>query len=136
MAIDEFAPYAAIIVTLIVWTLTQRANRRHEIFKERLRRRVEMFDAILPDIAKFVIAITEYNKDNYSKKAAEACEEACIVLGVHRIKMLCYGTDKEQKAYEEYVNAINERNLKLLKEKNNTLVELVRLNLRRELHLK
>ncbi|WP_287995565.1 hypothetical protein, partial [Acidiphilium sp.] len=53
----KIAPYIAVIVSLIIWALSQNENRKHEIFKERLKRRVDMFDGLLPDMSKFVDAM-------------------------------------------------------------------------------
>lgn len=54
MSLTALAPYAAMLITVVVWALIQRANRKHEIFKERLRKRVDMFDGLLPEIGRFI----------------------------------------------------------------------------------
>jgi hypothetical protein len=134
--LTSIAPYVAVAVTVIVWTLTQRANRKHEIFKERLKRRVEMFDGLLPEISKFIDALKQYNGDDSNTEAVQACQEACEKLGSYRVKMLCYGTDEERHVYEEYVDCINQRRIEVLEERNKTLVDLIRKNLRTELAIK
>ncbi len=133
MAISEIAPYVAMTVTVIVWLLTQKANRKHEIFKERLKRMVDMFDGLLPAIGKFIAALKLYNGDNENANAVQACQTAFELPGDYRIKMLCYGTSEELKIYEEFIDVIDRRNMDVYADKNNTLVELVRKNLRAEL---
>lgn len=136
MLIAEIAPYAAIAATIIVWTLTQRANRKHEIFKERLKRRVEMFDALLPEISRFVDALFRYGGDESNKEAIQACQDAFNKLGSYRVKMLCYGTGEEQRVYEEFIDAVDKRKMDVLADKNRNLVDLVKKNLRKELDIK
>lgn len=133
MALSEIAPYIAMAVTIIVWAFTQRENRRHEIFKERLKRRVDMFDGFLPAIDTFIAAVKLYNEDNSNTNAVQAYQKALKLLGDYRTKMLCYGTDEERNIYEEFIAAINERNIGALRDKHSRLVDLARKNLRAEL---
>ena len=135
MLIAEIAPYAAIAVTLIVWTLTQRANRKHEIFKERLKRRVEMFDGLLPEISKFVTACSLNNEDQLEIKTARL-QEGIDQFRIYRVKLLCYGMIEEQQAFEEFVDAIDNKDIDLLRGKNKILVNLIKKNLRAEVGLK
>ena len=136
MALSDLSPYVAMFVTVIVWSLTQRANRKHEIFRERLKRRVEMFDGLLPEISHFITAIKLYNEDNGNEKATRDAQIAFDSLGDYRIKMFCYGTDNERKIYEELIETINSKNMKEYADKNNRLVDLVRKNLRAELGIR
>ncbi|MGO9484401.1 MAG: hypothetical protein ACLPX9_07435 [Rhodomicrobium sp.] len=133
MALSEIAPYIAMVVTIIVWVLTQRENRRHEIFKERLKRRVDMFDGLLPAISTFIAAVKLYNGDERNTNAVQECQKALELLGDYHTKMLCYGTDGERHILEEFLDAINKRNISALPDKNSRLVDLVRKNLRAEL---
>ncbi len=95
-----------------------------------------MFDSLLPEISKFVDALHQYNGDESDTKAVQACQEAFYSLGSYRVKMLCYGTDEEQRVYEEYIHTIDQRKLDVLAQRNKTLVDLILKNLRLELGIK
>jgi hypothetical protein len=136
MNISEIAPYAAIAATIVVWSLTQKANRKHEIFKERLKRRVEMFETLLPEISRFVDAVRQFGGNESNAEAVRACQDAINKLGSYRVKMLCYGTNEEQRVYEEFIDAIENHRMDVLSERNERLVNLVRKNLRSELGIK
>lgn len=121
------------VVAVIVWTLTQRANRKHEIFKERFRRRVDMFDSLLPDIANFVYTMPRYFADPENQQFLEESRKDLEKLCSYRVKMLCWGTKGEQQAFEEFLDAIeNYEQLVDLPRKNEELVDLVLKNLRKE----
>ena len=132
MTLIDVAPYVAMLISVFVWALTQWANRKHEIFKERLKKRVDMFDGLLPEISKFVTA-ANLNDDGEANAKTARLQGAIDRFGDYRIKMLCYGTDEERHAYEEFIDTIEKRNMTLLIKKNKILVDLVRKNLRAEL---
>jgi hypothetical protein len=136
MELDKFAPYIAISVTLLVWVLTQRANRKHEVFKERLKKRVDMFDKLLPEIGNFVTAVKLYNENMQNVDAEQAANSAWKQLGDHRIKILCYGTEEEINIYEEFISIVERRESTSYADANNKLVDLVRKNFRTELGIK
>ncbi len=92
-----------------------------------------MFDGFLPAIDTFIAAVKLYNEDNSNTNAVQAYQKALKLLGDYRTKMLCYGTDEERNIYEEFIAAINERNIGALRDKHSRLVDLARKNLRAEL---
>jgi hypothetical protein len=130
------APYVAIAATAIIWILTQRVNRTHEIFKERLKRRVEMFDSLLPVMSEVVDAYYQYGGEESKTEAAQACRNAVHKMGSYRVKMRCYGNDDEKRVYEEYMKTIEDRKMDKLVEQHNLVVDLALKNLRMELGFK
>jgi hypothetical protein len=134
--LSAIAPYFAVVVTVIVWALTQRANRKHEVFKERLKRRVEMFDGLLPEVANFVTGLKRWDNDKENEAALRMCRDAFNELGSYRIKIICYGTTEERMLYERLIDAIEKRDVVGLPDANNKLVYLVKQNLRKELGIK
>jgi hypothetical protein len=134
-ALAAIAPYLAITATVIVWALTQRANRKHEIFKERLKRRVDLFDSLLPEIANFVTSLKRMEEPSRKADATAACLKAFELLGDYRVKIHLYGTEEEQRRYEEFIGAIDKRDVKIFSEKNNSLADLMIKNLRAELDI-
>ncbi len=61
MSIAEIAQIAAIIITAIIWGGTQYLNRKHEVFKVRLNKRVEIFGAMFISLADWVSLLDDYN---------------------------------------------------------------------------
>jgi len=92
-----------------------------------------MFDGLLPEIGSFISALKLHVDDTSDTKAKQAFHSAWKLLGDYRIKILCYGTDKEIRLYEELIKAIETGSGADYPNKNNSLVDLVRKNLRSEL---
>jgi hypothetical protein len=134
--VTAFAPYAALAVTILVWALTQRSNRKHEVFKERVKRRVEMFDGLLPLMVQLSEVLQRLNIHPEDQDAIAQANVTCKLLGDYRVKMLCYATDEERNAYEEVVDAINKKDQATFPKRHNKLVDLARKNLRNELGIK
>jgi Flp pilus assembly protein TadB len=136
MLLTDLAPYVALAVTILVWVFTQRANRQHELFKERTKRRVDLFDGLLPEMAQLSEALERLNKNLQDQDARALADSTCKKLAGFRVKMLCYGTDDERRAYEEFIDAINQKDQERFPRNHNCLVDLARKNLRRELGIK
>ncbi|HQT86077.1 MULTISPECIES: hypothetical protein [Acidiphilium] len=122
----KIAPYIAVIVSLIIWALSQNENRKHEIFKERLKRRVDMFDGLLPDMSKFVDAMNH-------NSGIEVLQNAANKIGSYRAKMMCYGTMEEQEIYIRFIDSINEKEFFRVKNANAQLVSSILKSIRSEI---
>jgi len=122
----KIAPYIAVIVSLIIWVLSQNENRKHEIFKERLKRRVDMFDGLLPDMSKFVDAMNH-------NSGIEVLQNAANKTGSYRAKMMCYGTMEEQEIYIRFIDSINEKDFFRVKNANAQLVSSILKSIRSEI---
>ena len=136
VTLSEIAPYMALLVTVIIWYLTQRANRQHEIFKEKLKRRVELFDGLIPAIADFLSALNNLEKNKSDPESNSKATAAVMVLWDYRIKMLCYGTTEECKLFNKLKDEIENRNPAGVVLANNAFVDLVLINLRKELNIR
>jgi hypothetical protein len=135
MLIKYFAPYLAVAVTLIVWSLNQRENRKLEIFKWRSQRRLDMFESLILDISNFVDSLYKYNGDNSNYEYINNVNCSANNLSKYRIKMKCFGRNDERDLFESYIEAINSKNIDSLKLINDKLVNLITKNIRRELEV-
>jgi hypothetical protein len=117
------------MVTVIIWILTQRQNRKSEIFKERLKRRMEMFDGLFQRIVNFNNAYKKYQNNN----SLDELQKEAVTLGNYRQKIFCYGTEEEYNIYCDLIKSIDESNTSLFLKKHAELVDLARKNLRIEL---
>lgn len=133
--LTTLAPYVALAVTIAVWISTQRANRKHEVFKERVKRRVDMFDGLLPTMAQLSEALSILNKSPEDRNALALANSALKSLGDFRVKMLCYGTTAEKRVFEEFVETVNKKDMISLGARHNTLVGLATQSLRKELDI-
>ncbi|MGB8601534.1 MAG: hypothetical protein WCD42_04980 [Rhizomicrobium sp.] len=82
---------AAILIAMKGWKKNAEENRKHQIFQERLRKRLEMFDHLLP-VVKMINEADKSNQCDNIEKAYDAIQ--------------LYGYQDEIDKFEKFVAAV------------------------------
>jgi len=132
MSLSEFSPYIATAVTVTIWLVNQKINRNHEIFKERLKRRADLFDEVSDVLVSLNSEMRNYirtksNENELGKAFVEFCK--------YKFKMDLYGTKDEIECYKNIMTAFDERNDDKFRDSYAKFIELITSTTREDLKI-
>jgi hypothetical protein len=113
-----------LVVAVCGWEYSRWKDRRHELFKERLKRRLDMHDSAFEAFLPFTNA-----KDGRPEVDADKLEKA-------RTKIQLYGHEDEIAAYERFVSRLNAGDVDGVNSSLGQLIPLMVAKLRNELGYK
>ena len=119
----------AIVVTVVGWLYEKAKDRQHEIFKERLKRRLDMYDSVIVALLPFANAANANDSVNLSASLKKDLETA-------RTKMQLFGYNDEKESFERFISTIPKKDMVELNKCLKQLIPLIPSKLRSELGYK
>jgi hypothetical protein len=113
-----------LILVIAGWLFSRWKDRNHELFKERLKKRLEMYDSVVEAMLPFL---------NPGPDGALDLTGLGDKLSTARTKMQLYGYDDEISEYECFVSCINARDVSGLNDSLKRLSPMILKKLRKEL---
>ena len=125
METKDWILISSAIIVVTGWFVTSYLNRKHEIAKKRQEYRLEALHSVLP----VFFSIQKYkNPFIEDMTLLENLEKA-------RTNILLYGYKDEIELFESFVKSIEEKNIELMHENLQKLMNLVKGRIRKELGL-
>lgn len=125
MEIKDIIALIGLIVVVSGWLFIRWKDRKHEIFKERLKKRLDMFDAVIDAILPFLNSdngVIDLETGELSKRLSSA-----------RTKVQLFGYKDEINIYEEFVASLKERNVDSVNRLSGIVAHTIVTKLRHEL---
>ena len=119
-----FIAYITLLLTIIGWFVNAYINRRHEIFNKALDYRVETLKLALK-----IYSIIEHNSAPFTDP------DFLPLLEKTRGNFRLYGKNDEIEKFENFIGAINKKDLQLANDALSELVSFVVDRIRHELHI-
>ncbi|MGA3345952.1 MAG: hypothetical protein ABSC76_13895 [Terracidiphilus sp.] len=116
----------SLILVVAGWIFTRWKDRNHEIFKERLKKRLDMYDSLVAAILPFLNPGPDGAVSASSSSLAE-------MLGAARTKIQLYGYSDEISEYESFLSYLTARNLAEVNHSLKRLSTMITKKLRKEL---
>lgn len=133
MEIKEWVPVVSVGVVVVGWIINGVLNKRHEIFKKRLDFRLKMLDSyILAAIALERLVQCRAGVD----KIEDLTQDFLGKLEDAQVKIFFYGSSGEISAINEIVGFAEKNDHNNIKIKSNEFMNIIRINLRKELRMK
>ncbi len=123
MELKDWITGVSLLLVIVGWLVSRWQDRNHEIFRERLQRRLDMFNCVVDAILPFLNPRPDGTPDVTNAKKLEAA----------RVKMQLYGYNHERAAYEQFIACLNRRDLPGVLKSLGELTPIVTSNLRKEL---